>query len=83
LKGDRMTKEEVEKFNEYVQKDPYIKPGDINTLNKIDNPNGRIKFKDIKKIDIGFCKNDLMKQKKVFINHLKKKNFKFLNFRKN
>jgi hypothetical protein len=38
--------------------------GDINTLNKIDNPNGRIKFKDIKKIDIGFCKNDLVKQKK-------------------
>jgi hypothetical protein len=64
IKLNFTTKEEVEKFNEYVAKDPYIKPGDINTLNKIDNPNGRIKFKDIKKIDIGFCKNDLMKQKK-------------------
>jgi TATA-box binding protein (TBP) (component of TFIID and TFIIIB) len=47
-----------------VKKDPYIKPGDIYTISKIDNPNGRIKFKDIKKIDIGFCKNDLLKQKK-------------------
>lgn len=64
IKLNFTTKEEVEKFNEYVKKDPYIKPSDINTLNKIDNPNGRIKFKDIKKIDIGFCKNDLMKQKK-------------------
>ena len=64
IKLNFVSKEEVERFNEYVAKDPYIKVGDINTLNKIDNPNGRIKFKDIKKIDIGFCKNDLVKQKK-------------------
>jgi TATA-box binding protein (TBP) (component of TFIID and TFIIIB) len=64
IKLNFVSKEEVERFNEYVAKDPYIKMGDINTLNKIDNPNGRIKFKDIKKIDIGFCKNDLVKQKK-------------------
>ena len=64
IKLNFTTKEEVELFESYVKKDPYIKPGDIHTISKIDNPNGRIKFKDIKKIDIGFCKNDLLKQKK-------------------
>jgi TATA-box binding protein (TBP) (component of TFIID and TFIIIB) len=64
IKLNFTTREEVELFDSYVKKDPYIKPGDIHTISKIDNPNGRIKFKDIKKIDIGFCKNDLLKQKK-------------------
>jgi len=64
IKLNFTTKEEVAMFDSYVAKDPYIKPGDIHTISKIDNPNGRIKFKDIKKIDIGFCKNDLLKHKK-------------------
>lgn len=62
IKFNFTTKEEVANFNEFVSREPRSK--DIQTLNQIDNPNGRIKFKDIKKIDIGLCKNDLMKQKK-------------------
>ena len=62
IKFNFTTKEEVANFNEFVAKEPRLK--EINTLNQIDNPNGRIKFKDIKKIDIGVCKNDLIKQKK-------------------
>ena len=62
IKFNFTTKEEVANFNEFVAKEPRLK--DIHTLNQIDNPNGRVKFKDIKKIDIGICKNDLIKQKK-------------------
>jgi TATA-box binding protein (TBP) (component of TFIID and TFIIIB) len=65
IKFNFTSKEEVETFYKFVNKEPRIKDGKgITTLNKIDNPNGRIKFKDIKKIDIGFCKNDLLKAKK-------------------
>ena len=62
IKFNFTTKDEVANFNEFVAREPRKK--DIYTLNQIDNPNGRVKFKDIKKIDIGTCKNDLMKQKK-------------------
>lgn len=65
IKFNFTSKEEVETFYTFVNKEPRIKDGKgITTLNKIDSPNGRIKFKDIKKIDIGFCKNDLLKAKK-------------------
>jgi hypothetical protein len=41
-------------------------------ITNIDNPNGRIKFKNVKKITIGLCKKDIIlyktKQKKVFNN---------------
>ena len=65
IKFNFNTKEEVEYFNSYVQKEPKLKDGKgITTLNQIDNPNGRVKFKDIKKIDIGCSKNDVLKNKK-------------------
>jgi TATA-box binding protein (TBP) (component of TFIID and TFIIIB) len=65
IKFNFTTKEEVSNFYEFVKRDPYIiEDKNIYTLNQIDNPNGRIKFKDIKKIDIGICKNDLIKHKK-------------------
>jgi TATA-box binding protein (TBP) (component of TFIID and TFIIIB) len=72
IKLNFTTKEEVELFESYVKKDPYIKPGDIHTISKIDNPNGRIKFKDIRKISVGISKKDIMsyrcKQKSAFYN---------------
>lgn len=41
-------------------------------ISHIDNPNGRIKFKDIRKISIGICKKDMMsyrsKKKHAFYN---------------
>ena len=44
----------------------------IINLSKIDNPQGRIKFKDIRKISIGLCKKDLInsrtKEKSAFYN---------------
>jgi TATA-box binding protein (TBP) (component of TFIID and TFIIIB) len=72
IKFNFTNKKEVEEFYEFVKKEPRINQNniyDVNhpniiTLNQIDNPNGRIKYKDIKKIDIGICKNDLIKQKK-------------------
>ena len=65
IKFNFTTKEELENFNEYVKREPRLKDGKgIHTLTHIDNPNGRVKFKDIKKIDIGFCKNDLLNNKK-------------------
>lgn len=33
-------------------------------LNQVNNPSGRVTFKDVRKIDIGYCKNDLMKPNK-------------------
>ena len=41
-------------------------------LSHLDNPNGRIKFKDVRKISLGLCKKDLLsyrcKQKSAFYN---------------
>ena len=65
IKFNFVSKEELENFNEYVSREPRLKDSKgIHTLTHIDNPNGRVKFKDIKKIDIGFCKNDLLNNKK-------------------
>ncbi len=65
IKFNFVSKEELENFNEYVSREPRLKDGKgIHTLTHIDSPNGRVKFKDIKKVDIGFCKNDLLNNKK-------------------
>jgi len=62
IKFNFNTKEEVDEFTEYLSKEKRIHS--VNILNQIDSPNGRVKFKDIRKIDIGICKNDLLKSKK-------------------
>jgi len=36
----------------------------VKILNQINNPNGRVTFKDVRKVDIGICKNDVLKPKK-------------------
>ena len=33
-------------------------------LNQVNNPSGRVTFKDVRKVDIGYCKNDLLKPNK-------------------
>lgn len=33
-------------------------------LNQVNNPSGRVIFKDVRKVDIGYCKNDLLKPNK-------------------
>jgi len=62
IKFNFNTKEEVEEFTDYLSKEQRIHQ--VSILNQIDSPNGRVKFKDIRKIDIGICKNDLLKSKK-------------------
>ena len=36
----------------------------VKILNQINNPNGRVTFKDVRKVDVGICKNDVLKPKK-------------------
>jgi TATA-box binding protein (TBP) (component of TFIID and TFIIIB) len=55
-------KEEVEIFEERIKQQTF--PTVVRILNKIDNPNGRVQFKDIRKVDVGISKNDLIKSKK-------------------
>ena len=55
-------KESVDEF-EYNIKDICL-PVDVKILNQFENPNGRIKFKDIRKVSIGLSKNDVINFKK-------------------
>jgi TATA-box binding protein (TBP) (component of TFIID and TFIIIB) len=62
IKFNFNTKEEVDEFEQNLSLEKRIH--NVSILNQIDSPNGRVKFKDIRKIDIGICKNDLIKTKK-------------------
>lgn len=62
IKFNFNTKEEVDEFEHNLSLEKRIHS--VSILNQIDSPNGRVKFKDIRKIDIGICKNDLIKTKK-------------------
>ncbi len=61
--------EESDKINEILKSCIYYK---VFILNKIDNPNGRIKYKDVRKISIGINKKDILyskiKEKSAFYN---------------
>lgn len=61
--------EESDKINEILKSYIYYK---VFILNKIDNPNGRIKYKDVRKISIGINKKDILyskiKEKSAFYN---------------
>lgn len=53
-----------EDVKEFEKKTFGIKNINIKILNQIDNPSGRVKFKDVRKIDIGFSKKDVIYPKK-------------------
>lgn len=53
--------DDVSYFNEMIQYEKNVK---LKILNQINNPTGRVKFKDVRKVDIGFCKNDILKPNK-------------------
>ncbi|MAR51092.1 MAG: hypothetical protein CML42_08200 [Rhodobacteraceae bacterium] len=56
------TKEDVEILEKKIAETPNL---NFDIIQKIDNPNGRkIKFKDVRKINIGLCSNDLTTKKK-------------------
>ena len=61
MKFNFLDNTEVDYFNTMIKNEKNVK---IKILNKINNPSGRIKFKDVRKVDIGFCKNDVLKPNK-------------------
>ena len=69
IKINSKTPEELEFVQQRLQKELYY---DEYIMSHIDNPSGRIKFKDIRKITIGVSKKDIMsyrsKKKQAFYN---------------
>ena len=50
------TKEELETLENLIKNESYYVS---KIINHVDNPNSRIKFKDVRKISVGLCKKDL------------------------
>jgi hypothetical protein len=69
IKINSKTQEELSDIQELLKKELYFEE---HIISHIDNPNGRIKFKDIRKISIGISKKDIMsyrsKKKQAFYN---------------
>jgi hypothetical protein len=69
MKFNSKTKEELESIEERLKNEIHY---DQQVMSHIDNPSGRIKFKDIRKITIGISKKDIMscrsKKKQAFYN---------------
>ena len=69
MKFNFINKDEVNKF-EVACKD--FENLDVQIISKIDNPEGRIKFKDIRKVSIGICQKDIIsfrtKKRSAFYN---------------
>ena len=61
IKFNFTNKEEVAKFEENIKNESNV---NVKILNQVDNPNGRVVFKDVRKVNVGYCKNDIMKNKK-------------------
>jgi len=70
MKFNSTTKEEIDIINENIKKEDKYYEEQI--ITSIDNPNGRIKFKDIRKVSIGISKKDILsyrcKKKSAFYN---------------
>jgi len=71
MKVNCISKEEVAKVEEKIKAESGVVI--IDTISKIDNPNARkVKFKDVRKINVGLCKKDLTsyrtKRKGAFYN---------------
>uniref|UniRef100_A0A6C0H9R1 Uncharacterized protein n=1 Tax=viral metagenome TaxID=1070528 RepID=A0A6C0H9R1_9ZZZZ len=69
MKFNSLEKEEVDYIKEKLKNELYY---DEHIITSIDNPNGRIKFKDIRKVSVGISKKDIMsyrsKKKSAFYN---------------
>jgi hypothetical protein len=69
IKINSKTPEELELIQQKLQKELHFEE---HVMSHIDNPNGRIKFKDIRKITVGISKKDIMtyrsKKKQAFYN---------------
>jgi TATA-box binding protein (TBP) (component of TFIID and TFIIIB) len=62
MKFNLKDREEVQQFEENIKH--ITLPVDVKILNQFDTPNGRIKFKDVRKVSIGFSKKDVVNYKK-------------------
>jgi|LauGreSBDMM110SN_4_FD.fasta_scaffold16586_2 hypothetical protein len=69
MKFNSLAQEELDDISERLKGEECV---DENIITSINNPNGRIKFKDIRKVSIGVSKKDLMsyrcKKKSAFYN---------------
>ena len=69
MKFNSTMPEEIESIQKSLENELYV---DQQIMTSINNPNGRIKFKDIRKISIGISKKDIMsyrcKRKSAFYN---------------
>ena len=69
MKFNSMVQEDLDIIEQHLKNENHINQQIITSIN---NPNGRIKFKDIRKISIGISKKDIMsyrcKQKSAFYN---------------
>lgn len=69
MKFNSLVKEELEEIKEHLKAEPFYEE---QIMTSIDNPSGRIKFKDMRKVSIGLSKKDIMtfrsKKKKAFYN---------------
>ena len=61
MKFNFLNPSEVDYFEQMIVHENNVK---IKILNQFNNPSGRVAFKDVRKVDIGFCKNDVLKPKK-------------------
>ena len=61
MKFNFLTQEEVAIFEDKIKNENCVK---CKILNQVNNPSGRVTFKDVRKVDIGYCKNDLLKPNK-------------------
>lgn len=61
IKFNFTNSKDVEYFEKMIK---YEKNAKVKILNQINNPNGRVTFKDVRKVDIGYCKNDIVNPKK-------------------
>ena len=74
IKFSSITKEELDEIEAHVQTEVEKKTGFVETqiIEHINNPDGRIKFKDQRKINVGLCKKDILncrcKKKRAFFN---------------
>tara|TARA_Y100000389_G_scaffold144831_1_gene143237 strand:+ start:5387 stop:6385 length:999 start_codon:yes stop_codon:yes gene_type:complete len=61
IKFNFTSQENVNEFEKKIANEKCVK---IKIINQINNPTGRVKFKDVRKIDIGISKKDVMKPNK-------------------
>ena len=61
IKFNFLNKDEVVNFENNIKNESHVK---IKILNQINNPTGRVTFKDVRKVDIGYCRNDIVNPKK-------------------